>query len=73
MKWKTPGSPTQLVENGVLITSAEKIAGTMNSFFIDKVRCIREKMAKVAINLSPCKKIMEGKGCKLGLSFVSVP
>ena len=73
MKWKTQGSPTQLVEDGQLITSAQQIACTMNSFFIDKVRCIREKMAKVAINLSSCKKIMERKGCRLGMSYVSVP
>ena len=45
MNWKSTGSPSQLEENGVLITSARSIAQIMNNFFIDKVRYIRQNMA----------------------------
>ena len=71
MNWKTPGTPTQLEESGLLITSAAKISQVMNTFFIDKVRAIRENMAKVAINLTPCKQIMQNKRCSLSLSHIT--
>ena len=72
MNWKVTGSPTQLEENGVLITCAWKIAQVMNHFFIDKVSTIRKNMARVAINMEPSKRIMLNKKCKLSLSFVSL-
>ena len=72
MNWKVTGSPTQLEDNGVLLTCAWKIAMVMNHFFIDKVSKIRENMARVAINMVPCKMIMLNKKCKLSLSFVSL-
>ena len=72
MNWKATGCPSQLEENGQLITSAGKIANIMNSFFTDKIRSIREKMARVAINMNPCKKIMEEKRCRLGLSHITI-
>ena len=71
MNWKTPGTPTQLEESGLLITSAAKISQVMNTFFIDKVRAIRENMAKVAINLTPCNQIMQNKRCSLSLSHIT--
>ena len=67
INWKTPGTPTQLEESGLLVTSAAKISQVMNTFFIDKVRAIRGNMAKVAINLTPCKQIMQNKRCSLRL------
>ena len=72
MDWKVTGSPTQLEENGVLVTSALKIAKIMNNFFSDKVKTIRRSKAMVAINMAPCKDIMLNKRCKLSLSFVPV-
>ena len=72
MKWKSPGTPSQLEENGILVTSAKLIAKVMNQFFIDKVRIIRANMAKVVINLAPCKKIMENKRCRLSLPHITV-
>ena len=72
MKWKSPGTPSQLEENGVLITSAKKIADLMNHFFINKISLIRSCMSSMAINLSPCFELMLNKRCKLSLSHVTV-
>ena len=72
MNWKSTGTPTQLEESGNLITSAKRISQVMNHFFIDKVRTLRQSMAKVAINLTPCFNIMKGKTCKLNLSHITV-
>ena len=72
MKWKSTGTPTQLEENGRLVTSAKLIAQVMNNFFIEKIRSIRQSMAMVAINMAPCKQVMQNKKCKLSFSHISV-
>ena len=61
MNWKSTGTPSQLEENGQLLTSARTISQVMNNFFIDKVRTIRQRMAMVVINLTSCMQIMENK------------
>ena len=72
MGWKTVGTPAQLEEQGQLITSAAAISKLMNQFFVEKVKQIRQKMARVVINLSHCMHIMEEKDCKLDLSHITV-
>lgn len=72
MNWKTPGTPSQLEENSLLITSATEISQVMNQFFIDKVKAIRRNMSKVVINLTTCMQIMQNKRCRLSLSHVTV-
>ena len=69
--WKTIGAPTQLEENGSLVTSARKISQIMNSFFIDKVRVLRQSMASVVINMASCRQVMKDKNCKLNISHVT--
>ena len=72
MNWKSTGTPTQLEEDGRLVTSAKMIAQVMNNFFIEKIRSIRQSMALVAINMAPCKQVMKEKQCKLSFSYISV-
>ena len=72
MNWKSTGIPTQLEDNGNLITSARTIAQVMNQFFIDKIKVIRQNMATVVFNMAPCMQIMKDKRCKLSLSHVGV-
>ena len=71
MDWKTTGTPTQLEENGSLVTSARSISQIMNSYFIDKVRALRQSMASVVLNMAPCMKVMKNKNCRLSLSHIS--
>ena len=54
MNWKNTGIPTQLEENGSLITRARTIAQVMNQFFIDKIKVIRQNMATAVFNMAPC-------------------
>ena len=65
MNWESIGTPSQLEENGTLITSAAKVAEAMNNFFVNKVKLIRENMVQSATNLYQCMKVMEHKRCKL--------
>ena len=71
MNWKSPGSPTQILDNGTLIKKAVNIAECMNSYFVDKVKSIRNGMRSVAFELNSCYQVMAGKTCTLGLSHVT--
>ena len=72
MNWKTTGTPTQIEVNNELITSASKIAGLMNTFFLEKISLIRRNMRDLVPDFTSCSKIMQNKNCKLSLSHVSV-
>ena len=76
MNWSSPGPPRQLEiksEKGLkLLTKARDIAKTMNEYFISKVQNIVKGLRVLPINLTGCKKIMEGKKVTVGLEFVTV-
>ena len=72
MGWKSKGTPTQLNIANKLVTSAKLIAQSMNEFFIDKVRMIREGMASVPFDFNKVEEIMMNKNCKMRLSHVSL-
>ena len=72
MDWKQQGPPHQLQVGCKLVTKACLIAQSMNEFFIDKVRKIRNGISHVAANLSVCSRIMEGKNCELSLRHITV-
>ena len=57
--------------NGKLITKASEIASTMNCFFIEKVRRIRDGIAYIPNTLTACSAIMGNKRCQLSAQFVS--
>ena len=72
MGWKTQGTPTQLKVDNKLITSAKKIAQSMNEFFINKVLIIRAGMTAAAITVTKVRDTMRNKVCRMSLSHVSV-
>ena len=41
MGWKSLGTPTQLENNGQMVTSARSVAQIMNGYFLEKVSFIR--------------------------------
>ena len=73
MGWKTQGTPNQLKVDSQLVTSAKKIAQSMNEFFINKVQTIRAGMAAVAFKLTKVHDIMHGKHCEMKLNHVGLP
>ena len=72
MGWKSIGSPNQLEVSGRLITKSTEIAGTMNSYFIEKVLNLRNGLKKVSNDFAGCLKIMQTKQCSLSLNHVSI-
>ena len=72
MGWKSNGTPCQLEIDGVLVTKAATIANKINDFFINKVETIRKGLKRVPEKLDECFRIMQGKNCKLSLSYVTV-
>ena len=74
MDWEnSSGPPDQLSVNGKLITKAAQIASEMNSFFINKVKVIREGIRFIPNTFSKCLEIMNNKQCKLSFHHVTVP
>ena len=72
MGWKSTGIPTQLKVDGVLVTSARKIAELMNNFFLNKVETIRAGIAFARFNMDKVHSIMVNKTCRLQLHHVSL-
>ena len=71
MGWKSSGTPHQLSVDNQLITSAKKIAQSMNNFFIEKVQIIRNGMRNAPFSLDKVHDIMQNKNCRLSLKHVS--
>ena len=44
LSWSSTSSPTQLYQDGVVVTSPAKMAELQNKYYIDKVRSIRQNM-----------------------------
>ena len=57
LNWNNSGPPSQLFDNGRLVNSPAGLAGTMNSFFIDKVNRLRNGIP--ASNSDPLAKLKE--------------
>ena len=72
MDWKGPESPHQLVVDNKVYKKAGEVANLLNEFFINKVKCLRDKFQCQNVNLEGCQKAMNSKRCSLSLSFVSV-
>ena len=66
LNWNNSGPPSQLFHQGRLINSPAGLAGTMNSFFIDKVNTLR--LGIPAADTDPLKKLkasLTGRQCIL--------
>ena len=56
----------------VLVTKAVEIANIMNMYFKNKVQSIVQSLKSVPLDLSGCRKIMNGKPASLTFNFVTV-
>ena len=73
MDWDQSGEPPHQIRVGSkLITKASLIASEINSFFIQKVRNIREGIMYLPNTFLQCKNIMRDKKSKLRIKHVSV-
>ena len=69
--WGTSGTPTQLFWEGRLVTSPRGICTTMNKFFIDKIRRLRNNIpALTADPLKRLKEAMRSRQCSFKLAAV---
>ena len=44
LNWGNSGTPTQLFHDGMIVNSPAGLSGTMNTFFINKVKYLRENI-----------------------------
>ena len=73
MNWESnAGPPHQLSVGGRLVTKASEIASEMNSFFINKVRLIRESIRYIPNPFTACYGIMRNRRCNLSMKHVTV-
>ena len=71
LNWSKESSPGKLFVNGKMLTKSEEIASAQNSYFLEKVRRIRENMPISAVNpLDKLKKLMAQRTCLFELKPV---
>ena len=69
--WGGGGPPSQLFNDGHLITSPKVLASTMNLFFLNKIKKLKESIP-VSVN-DPLAKLKEAmKGRRQSLQFKTV-
>ena len=72
LSWNKAGPPSQLFDQGKLITSPAALATTMNTFFMNKVTMLRNSIPDTHNDpLSKLKEVMEYKNCKMQFKPVS--
>ena len=72
LNWSNSGPPSQLFHDGMLINSPARLAGTMNMFFLDKVRELQERIPNVDYDpLAKLRQTMASRQCTLSLKAVS--
>ena len=69
MKWKSIGSPHQLMSGNDLLLKAYDVAECMNKYFYKKVKNIRENINSIVWNSKNCRKIMKNKKCNLSMKY----
>ena len=71
--WGGAGPPTQLFYNGRMVTQPAGLASSMNRFFIDKIKHLRDDIPLVDSDpLKKLKEAMKYRQCKFNLKPVNV-
>ena len=69
--WSSGGPPTKLMSNGNIYSKPKELASMMNSFFINKVRLLRENLPRDAGDpLILVKKLMQHRTCSFSFKGV---
>ena len=70
--WGGGGPPTQLFSEGKMVTSPAGLSITMNKFFLDKIRRLRDSVPSVLIDpLTKMKQAMNSRRCSFRMKYVS--
>ena len=60
--WGNPGSPSQIIHNGVLKTKQSEVADAMNEILTDKIKNVKDRILRVNKDpLDYTRKYLEGK------------
>ena len=71
--WNGGGTPTQLYSGGIIVTSPGGLASTMNKFFLEKIRRLRNLIPGATRDpLAKMKEAMANRSCSFKLNRVSV-
>ena len=71
LKWGNSGPPNQLFHNGRLVSSPAGLSGTMNNFFMDKVKRLRDSIpASECDPLYKLRESMKDRNCSLHFKVV---
>ena len=66
--WNKGGPPSKLIEEGVVYTKPADLARVMNSFFVNKIQKLRQKLPQNPGDpLSLVRKLMQNRRCSLEL------
>ena len=69
--WSKGGPPSKLIEGGIVYNKPKDLARIMNSFFINKVRMLRENLQQNPGNpLLLVEKLMQNRSCSFRLKSV---
>ena len=69
--WSSGGPPSRLSVNGSIISKPSELAKTMNRFFIEKVRNLRQNLPGSSGNpLDPVRKLIKNRKCSFQLRCV---
>ena len=71
--WGGGGTPTQIFSDGKMVTSPAGLASSMNRFFLDKIKRLRNSIPAVLTDpLAKMKEAMRSRSCSLHLKSVTV-
>ena len=66
LNWNNSGPPTQLFSDGNFVTSPAAVSGTMNNFFLNKVRLHRQRIPNTLTDpLSKLRETLSTKTCTM--------
>ena len=66
------GPPTQIFSEGKMVTSPAGLSTTMNKFFLDKIRRLRDSVPSVLTDpLTKMKEAMNSRRCSFRMKYVS--
>ena len=72
LSWGNSGPPTKLFHEGEIVTKPARLAGAMNSFFINKVKLLRERISTTEDDpMLKLREMMQNRKCSFSLRPVS--
>ena len=72
LSWGNSGPPSKLFTNGEMLTSPSRVSGAMNSYFVNKVRLLNDRIPETDEDpLQKLREAMRNRQCSFTLHAVS--